>query len=292
MRREPLPAAMNHKKRRAKVAALAEPISGLLCTGYLKEVDESSGLALGPEPGTFYTHGDHGNDPILFVVNWQGEVLREIDIPTATNEDWEALTADEKGRIYIGDFGNNGQQRHDLVIYRFDPAQPAALPPRIHFRYADQTDFPPANSADYNWDCEAMVWHDGHLTLFTRDRGQSRYCRLYRLAASPTPPNEPALAEFIGGYDLPGQVTDAALHPAGHTLALLSSEQVFFVRITPTSLLDGEVQVVPLPGVTHAEGLVFAEPDILAITTERGGIYRFNVPPDILAWNPSAGLPV
>lgn len=268
---------MNHKKQRAKVAALAEPIDGLLCTGYLKDVEESSGLALGPEPGTFYTHGDHGNDPILFVVNWQGEVLREVDIPTATNEDWEALTTDDRGRIYIGDFGNNGQQRRDLTIYRFDPAQPGAVPPQIRFRYDDQTSFPPLREVDYNWDCEAMVWRAGQLYLFSRDRGRSRTCRIHRLTDRPTPPDEQAVAEYIGEYELPGQVTDAALHPDDHTLALLSKEQVFFISITPDSLLNGEVRVVALPGVTHAEGLVYVDAHTLAITTERGGIYRLEI---------------
>ena len=266
---------MNHKKQRAKVAALAEPIDGLLCTGYLKDVEESSGLALGPEPGTFYTHGDHGNDPILFLINWQGEVLREVDIPTAINEDWEALTPDDRGRLYIGDFGNNGQQRRDLIIYRFDPAQPSALPPQIRFRYADQTQGPPRVQADYNWDCEAMVWRDGFLYLFSRDRGRSRLCRIHRLPDRPTPLDEEIEVEFVGEYGLPGQVTDAALSPDGHTLALLSQQQLFFISITPDSLLNGEVRVVPLPGVSHAEGLVYADACTLAITTEKGGVYRY-----------------
>ncbi len=272
---------MNHKKQRAKVAALAAPINGLLCTGYLKDVAESSGLALGPEPGTFYTHGDHGNDPVLFLINWQGEVLREVDIPTAINEDWEALTTDDRGRIYIGDFGNNGQQRRDLKIYRFDPAQPGALPPQICFRYADQTAFPPLHKEDYNWDCEAMVWRDGQLYLFSRDRGQSRTCRIHFVPDRPTPPNEQAIAEYIGEYDLPGQVTDAALSPDGSTLALLSQQQLFFISITPDSLLNGEVKVVELPGVSHAEGLVYTDVCTLAITTEKGGMYRFTISPEV-----------
>ena len=268
---------MGHKKQRAKVVALAEPIDGLMCTGYLKDVEESSGLALGPEPGTFYTHGDHGNDPVLFLINWQGEVLREVDVPTARNEDWEALTTDDRGRIYIGDFGNNGQQRRDLCIYRFDPAQPSALPPQICFHYADQTQFPPMHKEDYNWDCEAMVWRDGQLYLFSRDRGQSRTCRIHCLPDRPTSSDAQVAAEYLGQYELPGQVTDAALSPDGHTLALLSQQKLFFISITPDSLLDGEVKVVPLPGVSHAEGLVYADAHTLAITTERGGMYRLEI---------------
>jgi hypothetical protein len=265
---------MGHKKQRAKVAALADPIPGLISTGYLKDVAESSGLALGPEPGTFYTHGDHGNAPVLSVINWQGELLRQVEIPTATNEDWEALTVDDTGRIYIGDFGNNKNNRRDLTIYRFDPAQPAAVPPRIRFRYADQTAFPPPDPADHNWDCEAMVWRDGQLYLFSRDRGRSRTCRIHRLPDTPTPPDEEAVAEYIGSYELPAQVTDAALHPDGHLLALLSQQQLFLVKITPESLLDGEVRIVPLPEVSHAEGVVFTDSVTLAITTEKGGMYQ------------------
>jgi len=265
---------MGHKKKKAKVEALADGVPGLICTGYLKDVNESSGLALTSEPGLFYTHGDHGNDPILYTINWQGEVVSQLRVPGAVNNDWEGLTRDNQGRIYIGDFGNNRNDRRDLTIYRFDPAHPDTEPARIFFLYADQHEFPPADKADYNFDCEGMVWREGMLYLFTRDRGRHRLCRVYALSAQPGT----AVAQPIGEYELPAEVTDAALSPDNTHLALLSQQQLFLVTITPESLVGGSVRVIPLPGVSHAEGVVFTDRYTLAITTERGGMYQLILP--------------
>lgn len=265
---------MGLKKKKAKVAAPANDIPGLIATGFLKDVNESSGLALSREPGLFYTHGDHGNEPILYVINWMGEVVDEILVPGVPNTDWEALTRDPEGRIYIGDFGNNKNNRRDLTIYRFDPDEPETEPQRIFFAYADQTAFPPQEREDYNWDCEAMIWRDGQLYLFTRDRGRHCTSKVYTLPAEPGV----HLAQPIGQYDLTAEVTDAALSPDDTRLALLSQEQLFLVQIPPDTVVGGAVQLIPLPGVSHAEGVVFTDNHTLAITTERGGMFQLVLP--------------
>jgi sugar lactone lactonase YvrE len=56
-----------------------------------------------------------------------------------TNIDWEDITKDKDGNLYVGDFGNNDNERKDLCIYKIDkkslttkvPFQPTKFPLHI-----------------------------------------------------------------------------------------------------------------------------------------------------------------
>lgn len=247
---------------------------GLTLTGALRVLRESSGIALADKPGEFYTHGDHGNAPVLYRINWAGDVLSRVDVPGAAAEDWEALAHDDQGRLFIADVGNNANNRRDLTIYRFDPRQPRAEAARIRFRYADQQAFPPADKTARNFDCEAVIWRDGTLYLFTRDRGQHRRCRIYSLPATPGE----ATAKPVGAYDLPGEVSGADLSPDGRQLALVGHEQLYLITLkNPNELLGGQVRTVNLRGAGQTEGVAFTDDRTLIITSEQGTIYRYEL---------------
>ena len=76
---------------------------------------ESSGLALAGQDA-FWTHNDHGNKPNLYKIDKSGNLLETIKFTSLTNIDWEELTEDDQGYIYIGDFGNGKNDRKDLVL--------------------------------------------------------------------------------------------------------------------------------------------------------------------------------
>ena len=79
--------------------------------------NESSGIARTGK-GTFWTHNDSGGKPELYEIDSTGKLLSTKVIPNSENTDWEDLTEDENGNIYIGDFGNNGNTRHSLTVYK------------------------------------------------------------------------------------------------------------------------------------------------------------------------------
>ena len=139
------------------------------------ELEEISGMIYWN--GKLYGHEDSGNDPIIYEMDAAtGEILKSItlDVP-ATNMDWEDITQDDN-YIYVGDFGNNLGTRHDLRIFRvakslIDAAGhlgtiAAADIATINFTYKDQADF--ISNANTPFDCEAMIYHDGNLHLFTK----------------------------------------------------------------------------------------------------------------------------
>ena len=78
--------------------------------------------------------------------------------------------------VYIGDTGNNGGTRQNLMIYkvRKDDVMNKAevIPEIISFRYAGQTKFNDSNR--HNFDCEAFISKGDSLYLFSKNRGDFR----------------------------------------------------------------------------------------------------------------------
>src|SRR5437868_5962124 len=116
-----------------------------------KVVNESSGLIKSKrhaERGVFWTHNDSGDTARIFAVDLKGKLLRIVEIPGATNVDWEEITMDEQGRLIICDSGdnkrnNNDGRREGVVLYRlpepdaFDAKEKIQPPQAFHFHFAD-----------------------------------------------------------------------------------------------------------------------------------------------------------
>jgi hypothetical protein len=114
---------------------------------------------------------DGGNEPILFFLDLKGTITRKVRVSNASNTDWEALVIDEK-YVYIGDFGNNMNERKDLCIYRVNRQDIATLnevtAEKMSISYKEQTEFPPKDHERY-FDAEAMTYFEGQLWIFTKN---------------------------------------------------------------------------------------------------------------------------
>jgi len=86
------------------------------------ELREVSGLVV-TSADSLWWHNDGGNNAELFLTNGRGEIQSAINLPTIINQDWEDLTHDDQGRLFIGDFGDNRRVRSQLQVYRYDPRQ-------------------------------------------------------------------------------------------------------------------------------------------------------------------------
>jgi hypothetical protein len=258
-------------RRKDKDAAAAIP--GLRKVGSLKGVvPESSGLAPAPTGGNYYSFGDDGNAPTLYEIGGTGQLVRTLEVP-ATNRDWESLSRDGSGNYYIGDCGNNESARRDLKIYKFNPGTPRQAG-TIAFSYADQSEFPPKKK-QRNFDCEASLWYDGQVWLFTKDRGQDRASKVY------TVPDQPGTytAKLNTTLAIPGQVTDAALRADGHRLVLLGRGELFILDgNTWADVLKATPRQVSLAGAGQTEGAVFKNDNTLLISTEKGDLYEYQLP--------------
>ncbi len=152
-----------------------------------KELREISGLELA-SAASLYAINDGGHEPLVYEIDFKGKILRSVRLKNVKNIDWEDITTDESEQnLYIGDFGNNLNNRTNLCVYRVkiqdiktkDEVDAEIIP----FAYTEQKDFPP-NTKYRRFDCEAMcaVGTD-QLLLFTKNNTKpyDGICSVYSL---------------------------------------------------------------------------------------------------------------
>ncbi len=180
--------------------------------GVLKEV---SGMVRTPS-GDLWLLNDSKNPPELFRFDPVNRKLLETRRLPVANRDWEDLTADDRGNLYIGDVGNNRNARRDLRIYRYNPVTQAL--DSILLQYPDQKAFAPADERDWNFNCEAIVYFRDSIHLFSKNAFNGNfYTKHYVVPAQPGN----YVAELRDSICLKNRVvTGAALSRDGKTLAL------------------------------------------------------------------------
>jgi len=118
-------------------------------------------------------HNDGGNVPMLYFLNpTTGKILKRVVVKNTKNTDWEDITLNGN-YLYIGDFGNNENKRKNLTILRVSwkdaLVKDSLEPQKMTFAYANQVAFPPEKK-DLNFDAESLVFADGYLWIFTKNR--------------------------------------------------------------------------------------------------------------------------
>jgi hypothetical protein len=233
-----------------------------------KEVKESSGLELSAD-GDLWTHADGGNLPVLYKIDATGKLIGEREVPNTTNTDWEDLAQDEAGNLYIGDVGNNDNKRQNLRIFRIKEAAGSQVD-TIRFSYADQKMFPP-KKGDRNFDCEAFIYHQDHLYLFTKDRGKNQLVKVYKVPAAPG--NYSVLP--FDSIQISTMITAADISPDGKKLALLGYGNIYLCDITGTDdFFSGKKYCIPFEKTGQAEALVFLDNNNFVFTNEGGKIFK------------------
>ncbi|WP_235337455.1 hypothetical protein [Pontibacter korlensis] len=236
-----------------------------------KEVDESSGI-VAIATGVYLTHNDSRNKPYLYKQTAAGKTLQTIRL-NLSNVDWEDITKDDEGNLYIADTGNNKNNRQDLAIYKVSLANPEQVK-AIRFSYEDQKEFPPKEE-ERNFDSEALFWDNDKLYLVSKDRGRGETAKLYQL------PDEPGSyeAQLIGSTKLETKVTAADISPDGKTVVLLGEEELHLFRNynSVEEFYEGDYEKRDIEGTGKTEAVAFEEEDVLVITSEGGSIYRHNL---------------
>ena len=253
------------------------------------EISESSGLvASRTHTDVFWTHNDSGDAARLFAITPEGRKLAEFSVDGATHVDWEDIAIDETGYLYLGDIGNNANERRDLAIYRIrepDPARRAGSVPVdrvIRYRYRDQTAFPEDGNSVF--DAESMLWHDGWLYLYTKHRSDTK-TRLYRVSDAASGDEEPLVAlgeiELGGGTArLIGNVTGADISADGGWIALLTYRGILiFDRRGPLPLPAGPVARIALAfrKTGQVESIAWLG-EALVFGNEAGKLFRIDEP--------------
>lgn len=218
---------------------------------------------------------DSHNTNELFLVGIDGEIKNRIKLNTANNTDWEDLTCDKDGKLFVGDFGNNDNDREDLVIYIVDIKKSNVIegltPEVIKFTLEDQHKFPP-NDAELHFDIEAFFTWNEELFLFTKDRSEpcKGLTKMYKIPAVAGQHEAKLMSVF---YTKPefyqGAITSADISSDGKKVVLLSNENVWlFSNYKGTDFLSGTSIRYELKGYHQYEGVVFKNDSCIYVTNE------------------------
>lgn len=241
-------------------------------TGTLpKKISESSGLEQAGSRGVFLTHNDAGNAAELYRITADGKLLTTLPVAGAENVDWEDITRDQQGNIYIADTGNNDNTRKRMKIYKLHQGDPEQVS-LITFEYADRKNGT-ADKDHYGFDCEAVFWHNHRLYLVTKDRKDGVEARLYELPDSPGEHE----AQPISQYPVLAPVTAADLSPDGKRLLLLSEGRIHLFEVRGNNFFGSRMVTRSLGEVGQTEGAVFVDNNTLMISSEKGDLFHYEL---------------
>lgn len=252
-----------------------------------KSLKEVSGITYGSDTRILWMIEDSGNKNKIYGLDSKGKIVKEITISNTKNIDWEDLTKDNSGNLYIGDFGNNDNERKDLCIYKISKdklAQKSAKPEyAVNFSYPEQKDFPPKKN-DLVYDVESFFEHKNNFYLFTKNRSKhfDGTTYLYKVPNKAGTYKAQLLGSFKAGntFDT-AAITSADISPNDSKVALLSHTKIFiFEEFKTDNFLSGKVKSVDLGHNTQKESIIFKDDNTLLIADEKDkntGGYLYSV---------------
>jgi hypothetical protein len=249
----------------------------------LKEV---SGVEISENSDVIWMLNDSGNKPKLFAISKVGNITKEVYIK-AKNHDWEDLTSDEKGNIYIGDFGNNFNKRKNLKILKVDKKYlntKNAEVEKIEFEYENQHKFPPKKKHQF-FDAESFFYFKKHFYIFTKSRVKKEFGKtfLYKIPAKKGKHVAKLIGEYENCNDLECWVTSADISTDGTKVVLLSQKNILiFTDFKNDNFFSGTVRKIELEHRSQKEGICFKDKNTLLITDEKahgigGNLYELKL---------------
>ncbi|HEY7912945.1 MAG TPA: hypothetical protein VIG62_13620 [Blastocatellia bacterium] len=192
-----------------------------------QSIKESSGLAASKRnPEMFWTHNDSGDGPFIYAFDRRGKHRGIWRVTGATALDWEDMAigpgpAEGQSYIYIGDIGDNGRSRHEIIVYRIaepsissDDSSSTTDSPRL----TDRADAIRLTYPDGKYDAEALLIHPLTGDLYIVTKSMAAPARVYKLKA-PHQVSGVSTLTHVGEIRLPNQamgfITGGAISPDG-----------------------------------------------------------------------------
>ena len=238
-----------------------------------KPLKEISGIQTINNSKFIWALNDGGNKNRIYGLNSKGKI-KKVVVVNAKNNDWEDLTADDKGNLYIGDFGNNHNKRKSLSIFKINSEdlknKNKVDVERIQFYFPNQKKFPPKRKEKY-FDTESFFFFNDSLYLFTRSRVRGKYGKtsLYKIPATKGNHSAKFISEFTFCKEIKCAITSADISSDKKKVVLLTSDTVLqFTDFIGDDFLKGKVTHFPLDHISQKEGVTFKNDSTLYITDE------------------------
>lgn len=253
-----------------------------------KKLKEVSGITLSQDQKTIWAIEDAGNKNMVYGLNRNGELISDVVVENAENNDWEDITKDAAGNIYIGDFGNNENDRQNLSILKLDLKTDSQTVSKViqttKFHYEGQVEFPPKKS-NLLYDCEAFVEKDGNFYLFTKNRSKG-FDGTFLVFQIPNKEGD-FEAKLVGKLKLEGGYDDAAITSASinskNQIVLLTHKNIHVLSgFTSNDFNSAKIQKISLNHDSQKEAVIFIDDKTLLVADEKdkktgGNVYQFSL---------------
>ncbi len=263
-------------------------------TDFPDELQENSGLIF--HNSHLYSINDGGNSTDFQELDTLGTIVRSINVSESQNIDWEAISQNDS-TIFLGDFGNNGGNRQNLCIYRIPKNQlignDTVGMSKFWFTYPDQNSF--SNSSNnHNFDCEAFVYFQDSLHLFTKG-WQNLFTKHYVLPINSVDTVEAILRDSMW---VDGLITDATIDSTTGRLLLLGYKNngsnfytsfVYLLFDFPTNnFFSGNkrrIEIGNMLTVSQTEGITFNSSTSGFISSEKITSSIITILPKLFSFN-------
>ncbi|GAA4805124.1 hypothetical protein GCM10023330_09460 [Litoribaculum gwangyangense] len=237
------------------------------------DLEEASAIEIVKGSNLLWVIEDAGNKNHIYGLDLKGRIIKDIDILNAENDDWEDLTSDKFGNLYIGDFGNNNKKRDEFTIYKvsnLNPTNDKTTAKTIHFKLPKEV-----KSEDF----EAFFLLDGFFYIFSKENKSSILLKVPNSIGEHT-------AELVTDFNLDGKhhkITSAALSPNEETVVLLNHDKLWkLTNFKPDNFFKGNIEELKFGHTSQKEGVCFKNDSMVYINDERnksegGNIYTFNI---------------
>lgn len=254
-----------------------------------KKLKEVSGITYFANENLIWTLEDSGNANTIYALNLTGELVKKLTIENIKNVDWEDITKDKLGNIYIGDFGNNDNTRKDLCIYKINKEElkkdKAKTAYKIDFSYPEQTEFPPKKTKML-YDVESFFEFQNYFYLFTKNRSKNfdGTSLVYKIANKAGKQKAVLVATFksCSNYNHCA-ITSAAISPDEKKIALLCHDKIIlFENFKQDYFTKGTRIDINLNHFSQKEAIVFQDNQTVLIADEKdnklgGKVYKYKL---------------
>jgi hypothetical protein len=241
-----------------------------------EDLVETSGLLMYDD--LVWSFNDSEGDPELMGYSIkEKKIVKRVTIWNGYNFDWEDITQDS-ANIYIGDIGNNFGNRDNLCIYSISKRKltksciQAVKADKIFYTYPGYKSVSIFKLIRSSYDCEAMVYSNGLIYLFTKD-WNTLQSTIYSIPAKPGK----YTALKIGTFNADGLITAADYD--GKQLVLLGYKNYhafmwIFKSINNFRLNEQNGKRIELNefGGAQTEGIAIADSVTYIISNEKSSV--------------------
>ena len=247
-----------------------------------KIMEEVSGIQYDANEDAFWMLNDSGNAPSVFLVTETGKILRQLKID-AKNNDWEDITMDEEGNLYVGDFGNNDNDRKNLRILKIKKEDLTSTKKieveKIYFEFPEQKKFPPKKKY---YDVEAFFAWKGSFYVFTKSRVKNKVGRTFLYRVPNIQDYKPAkkygvfpaerLSDFTTCPEKFCWITGADISRDGTQVAIVNHKSAWvFTNFKGDDFFSGEAEELPFKHQSQKESITFKNNSTIYVADEDEG---------------------